>query len=255
MAGHSKWSNIKHRKAAQDNKKGKIWSKCSKAIMVAARAGGGDPETNLSLRYAIDEAKYANMPKDTIKRAVAKGSGETGGAEYQELIYEGYGPGGTAILVIALTDNNTRTVGDVRNVFKKRGGSMGNAGTVAFMFSTKGQIIIDASKYDEDTIMDQALEAGADDVQAPEGADDENKGVWTVLTDPTEFIAVKEALTANNIEILEAEIARIPENIVPVAGDDIRKVMNLIDALEDNDDVQKVYSNADFDAADLANLE
>lgn len=255
MAGHSKWSNIKHRKAAQDNKKGKIWSKCSKAIMVAAKMGGGDPETNLSLRYAIDEAKYANMPKDTIKRAVAKGSGDTGGADYQDVVFEGYGPGGTAVLVLTLTDNNTRTVGDVRNIFKKKGGSMGNAGTVAFMFQTKGQIIIDASKYDEETIMDKALEAGADDVQAPEGADDENQGVWTVLTDATEFIAVKEALEADGVEILEAEIARIPENTVPVAGEDVQKVINLIDTLEDNDDVQKVYTNADFDAADLAKLE
>ncbi|MGV6813868.1 MAG: YebC/PmpR family DNA-binding transcriptional regulator [Phycisphaerales bacterium] len=255
MAGHSKWANIKHRKGRQDAKRSKIWSKCSKAIMVAARSGGGDPETNLALRYAIDEAKYANMPKDTIKRAIAKGSGETGGAEYQELIYEGYGPAGTAFLVIALTDNNTRTVGDVRSTFKKRGGSMGNAGTVAFMFSTKGQIIIDASQYDEDTVMDAALEAGADDVQAPEGTDDENKGVWTVLTDPTEFIAVKESLEAGGIEIMEAEIARIPENTVAVGGEDVQKVMNLIDALEDNDDVQKVYTNSDFDADALANLE
>jgi len=255
MAGHSKWSNIKHRKERQDNKKGKIWSKCSKAIMVAARMGGGDPETNLALRYAIDEAKYANMPKDTIKRAVAKGSGDTSGADYQDVTYEGYGPGGTAILILSLTDNNTRTVGDVRNIFKKKGGSMGNAGTVAFMFNTKGQIIIDASKYDEDTIMDQALEAGADDVQAPEGANEENPGVWTVLTDPSDFLAVKEALEASGIEILEAEIARIPENSVAVTGEDVRKVMNLIDALEDNDDVQKVYSNADFDAAELANME
>jgi len=246
MAGHSKWSNIKHRKAAQDNKKGKIWSKCSKAIMVAARSGGGDPETNLSLRYAIDEAKYANMPKDTIKRAIEKGSGETGGADYQEIVYEGYGPGGTAILILSLTDNNTRTVGDVRSIFKKKGGSMGNAGTVAFMFQTKGQIIIDASKYDEDTIMDKALEAGADDVQAPEGVDDENQGVWTVLTDIGDFISVKESLEADGIEIVEAEISRIPENTVPVAGEDVQKVVNLIEALEDNDDVQKVYTNADF---------
>ncbi len=255
MAGHSKWSNIKHRKAAQDNKKGKIWSKCSKAIMVAAKMGGGDPETNLALRYAIDEAKYANMPKDTIKRAVAKGSGDTGGADYQDVVYEGYGPGGTAILVQTLTDNNTRTVGDVRSIFKKKGGSMGNAGTVAFMFNTKGQIIIDASKYDEDTIMDKALEAGADDVQAPENPDDDDQGVWTILTDPTEFIAVKEALEADGVEIMEAEIACIPENTVPVAGEDAQKVMNLIDALEDNDDVQKVYSNADFDPETLANME
>jgi len=255
MAGHSKWANIKHRKERQDKKKGKVWSKCSTAIMAAARAGGGDPETNLTLRYAIDEAKYANMPKDTIKRAIEKGSGEAGGADFQELVYEGYGPGGTAIIILSLTDNNTRTVGDVRNIFKKRGGSMGNTGSVAFMFQTKGQIIIDASKYDEDTIMDQALEAGADDVQAPEGADEEDQGVWTVLTDPTEFLSVKDSLEASGIEILEAEIARIPENTVAVAGDDVRKVMNLIDALEDNDDVQKVFSNADFDPADLANLE
>jgi YebC/PmpR family DNA-binding regulatory protein len=254
MAGHSKWANIRHRKERQDKKKGKIWSKCSTAIMVAARAGGGDPETNLALRYAIDEAKYANMPKDTIKRAVDKGSGESGGAEFQEIIYEGYGPGGTAVLVIALTDNNTRTVGDVRSTFKKKGGSMGNAGTVAFMFNTKGQIIIDASKFDEDTIMDAALESGADDVQAPEGADEENKGVWTVLTDPTEFLGVKDGLVAAGIEIMEAEIARIPENTVPVGGDDVEKVMNLIDTLEDNDDVQKVYTNADFDPEALANL-
>lgn len=256
MAGHSKWANIRHRKERQDKKKGKVWSKCSKAIMVAAREGGGDPDTNLALRYAIDEAKYANMPKDTIKRAVEKGSGESGGADYHELIYEGYGPGGTAVLIISLTDNGTRTVGEVRSIFKKGGGSMGNTGTVAFMFSTKGQIIIDASKYDEDTIMDAALEAGADDVQAPEPSDDEDdKGVWTVLTDPTEFQNVKDELEAKGIVILEAEIARIPENTIPVSGDDVRKMMNLIDTFEDNDDIQKVYTNADFDKAELAKLD
>jgi YebC/PmpR family DNA-binding regulatory protein len=253
MAGHSKWSNIKHRKAAQDNKKGKIWSKCSKAIMAAARAGGGDTDTNLALRYAIDEAKYANMPKDTIKRAVEKGAGGTGGADFQELVYEGYAPGGTAVLIIALTDNNTRTVSSVRTVFKKGGGSMGNAGTVAFMFQTKGQIVLDANKYDEDQIMDVALEAGAEDVQSPEG-DGSDKGVWTIVTEVADFQPVKEAVEAAEIEILEAGIARIPDNLVAVAGDDVRKVMNLIDALEDDEDVQKVYSNADFDASELAKL-
>ncbi len=169
MAGHSKWANIRHRKERQDKKKGKIWSKCSKAIMVAARAGGGDPETNLALRYAIDEAKYANMPKDTIKRAIEKGSGEAGGAEFQTIVYEGYGPGGTALIIDALTDNNTRTVGEVRSIFKKAGGSMGNAGTVAFMFTTKGQIFIDANAYGEEQVMEAALEAGAEDIQSPEG--------------------------------------------------------------------------------------
>jgi YebC/PmpR family DNA-binding regulatory protein len=236
MAGHSKWANIKHRKARQDNKKGKVWSKCSKAIMAAARSGGGDPDTNLALRYAIDEAKYENMPKDTIKRAIDKGAGETGGADFQELVYEGYGPGGTALRILGLTDNNTRTVGDVRVCFKKGGGSMGNAGTVAFMFQTKGQIIVDGNNYSEDQIMEVALESGADDVESPEG-DGDDKGVWTIVTEPT-----------------EASIARIPDNTVAVAGDDVRKVMNLIEALEDLDDVQKVFSNADFDAADLANL-
>ncbi|MBL4590695.1 MAG: YebC/PmpR family DNA-binding transcriptional regulator, partial [Phycisphaerales bacterium] len=247
MAGHSKWSNIKHRKAAQDNKKGKIWSKCSKAIMAAARAGGGDTDTNLALRYAIDEAKYSNMPKDTIKRAIEKGAGGTGGADFEEIIYEGYGPGGTAVLIVALTDNNTRSVASIRTVFKKRGGSMGNAGTVAFMFQTKGQIILDANKYNEEQVMDIALEAGADDVQSPEG-DDKDKGVWTILTEVADFHPVKDAFEAAEIEILEAGIARIPDNLVAVAGDDVRKVMNLIDALEDDEDVQKVYSNADFDA-------
>ncbi len=253
MAGHSKWANIRHRKARQDNKKGKIWSKCSKAIMAAARGGGGDPDTNLALRYAIDEAKYENMPKDTIKRAIDKGAGETGGADFQELIYEGYGPGGTAVLIIGLTDNNTRTVGDVRVSFKKCGGSMGNAGTVAFMFQTKGQIIVDANKYDEEAIMEIVLEAGADDIESPQ-EDGDDKGVWTIMTEPADFLGCKDALENGGIEIMEASIARIPDNTVPVSGDDVRKVMNLIETLEDLDDVQKVYSNADFDAADLANL-
>ncbi|MGJ8635371.1 MAG: YebC/PmpR family DNA-binding transcriptional regulator [Phycisphaerales bacterium] len=253
MAGHSKWSNIKHRKARQDKVKARVWSKCSKAIMVAARAGGADPDSNLSLRYAIDEAKYANMPKDTIKRAIDKGAGETGGADFQELVYEGYGPGGTALLILALTDNNTRTVGDVRVSFKKGGGSMGNAGTVAFMFQTKGQIIIDANKYDEDAIMEVVLDAGADDVIAPEG-DEEDKGAWTIMTDVAEFQAVKTALEAADIEIVEAEIARIPDNTVEVTGDDVRKMMNLIETLEELDDIQKVYSNADFDPEELAKL-
>ncbi len=253
MAGHSKWSNIKHRKARQDKVKARVWSKCSKAIMVAARSGGPDPDSNLTLRYAIDEAKYSNMPKDTIKRAIDKGAGEVGGADFQELVYEGYGPGGTALLILSLTDNNTRTVGDVRNSFKKGGGSMGNAGTVAFMFATKGQIILDANKYDEDTIMDVALEAGADDVISPEG-DGDDKGMWTIMTDVGEFQAVKVALEAAEIEIVEAEIARIPDNTVEVTGDDVRKMMNLIEVLEELEDIQKVYSNADFDPDELAKL-
>ena len=248
MAGHSKWANIKHRKAAVDKKRGKIWSKCSRAIMAAARSGGGDPATNLPLRYAIDEAKAANMPKDTIQRAVDKGSGATGGADFETITYEGYGPNGVAIIIEALTDNRARTAGDVRTVFSKKGGNMGNPGSVAFIFQSKGQIFIDASKADEETLMNSALEAGADDIQEPEGDD----GAWTILTDPTDFLSVKEAIEAAGIEIADAELTKIPDNTVDIAGDDARKLLGLIDTLEDNDDVQKVHHNAEIPDEDLA---
>ena len=205
MAGHSKWANIRHRKERQDNKKGKIWSKCSKAIMAAARAGGPDPDTNLGLRYAIDEAKYANMPKDTIKRAIEKGAGAGAGEDWSEVVYEGYAPGGTAIIVDALTDNKNRTVSEVRNIFNKGGGNLGNSGSVAFLFETKGRILVPADKITEDELMEKALEAGADDQ-------------------------------------------------VEVRGDDARKLMNLIEALEDNDDVQKVHTNASIPDEELSNL-
>ena len=253
MAGHSKWANIKHRKERQDKKKGKIWSKCSKAIMAAARSGGPDPDTNLALRYAIDEAKYENMPKDTIKRAIEKGSGESGGADFQELVYEGYGPASTAFLILALTDNNTRTVNEIRTIFKKSGGSMGNSGTVAFMFQTKGRILIDANAHGEDEVMEAALDAGAEDVREPDG-DADDKGVWEILTDPGEYDAVKSAIEGAGLAIVEAGIVRIPDNTVEIAGDDVPKVVNLIEAFEDNDDVQKVYTNAEFDEAALADL-
>ena len=244
MAGHSKWANIKHRKERQDKKKGKVWSKCSKAIMAAARSGGGDPDTNLALRYAIDEAKYANMPKDTIQRAVEKGAGGAGGADFESVSYEGYSPGGTAIIIDALTDNKTRTVTDVRTIFKKGGGNLGQSGSVAFMFQTCGQILIESTKTDEDTLMEIALDAGADDVQPPDSEDEES--FFRVLTPVTSFIAVKEAIEGADIEITEAEITKIPDNTVAVEGEDARKLMNLIEAFEDNDDVQKVYTNADF---------
>lgn len=250
MAGHSKWANIKHRKAAVDKKRGKVWSKVSRAIMAAARSGGGDPATNLALRYAIDEAKAANMPKDTIQRAVEKGSGAAGGADFETITYEGYGPSGVAIFIEALTDNRARTAGDVRVVFSKKGGSMGNPGSVAFMFHAKGQIFIDPAHADEETVMNTALEAGAEDVQEPEGED----GVWTILTEPTEFIAVKEAFSAAGIEIAESELTMIPDNTVAITGDDVRKLMAIVETLEDNDDVQKVHHNAEISEEDLAAL-
>jgi YebC/PmpR family DNA-binding regulatory protein len=251
MAGHSKWANIKHRKAAVDKKRGKIWSKVSRAIMAAARTGGPDPASNLNLRYAVDEAKAANMPKDTIQRAIDKGSGAAGGEDYHEIAYEGYGPNGVAIYVETLTDNRTRTASDVRTIFTKKGGNIGNPGSVAFMFQSKGQIFIDASKYDEETVMNAALEAGADDVQEPEGTD----GAWTILTEPTDFIAVKEALESAGLEIAESELTKIPENTVALAGDDARKLLALVEALEDNDDVQKVHHNAEIPEEELAAFE
>ncbi len=250
MAGHSKWANIKHHKERQDKKRGAAWSKCSRALISAARQGGPDPDTNLTLRYAIDEAKYANMPKDTIQRAVAKGAGAGQGENYEAAMYEGYGPGGTALIVEALTDNKTRTVADVRNIFNKRGGKLGQSGSVAFMFEACGQILIEETKATEDQLMEVALESGADDVQAPE-----DSGFWTVLTDIPAFLVVKDALEAAGIEIESAEITRLPQNTVELDRESARKMLNLIDALEDSEDVQKVYSNAEISDEVLASLD
>ena len=205
---------------------------------------------NLSLRYAIDEAKYANMPKDTIQRAIQKGAGAGTGDNFENVTYEGYGPAGTAIIVDALTDNRTRTVTDIRTIFKRGGGSMGNSGSVGYLFSTKGRIIIDASKVSEEQIMDLAIEAGAEDVQAPEPDGDE-EGYWTVLTEATEFQQVKAAIEEAGMEITEAQIAKIPADTIAVAGEDAKKVYNLLEALEDNDDVQAVATNADIDPSAL----
>ena len=250
MAGHSKWANIKHRKARQDAVKGRMWSKCSKAIMAAARSGGPDPATNLTLRYAIDEARYANMPKDTILRAIDKATG-AGGGDFTSAEYEGYGPGGVAVIVETLTDNPTRTVNEVRLIFKKTGGNMGNSGCVGYMFDTKGEIHISAEGVTEDRVMEAALEAGAEDVRAPEGDD----APWVIVTEPADFQAVKDAIEAAGMTIEEAKIARVPQQWVEVRGDDARKLMNLVDGLEENDDVQKVHTNADIPDDELAALE
>lgn len=227
-----------------------MWSKCARAIMVAARNGGPDPAMNLTLRYAIDEARACNMPKDNITRAIDKGAGTAGGESYEEVSYEGYGPGGVAIIVDALTDNKTRTVTEVRTAFKKAGCALGASGSVSYMFQTRGQILIESGKTDEDTLMEAALEAGADDVIAPEGVDDS----WTVLSEASAFIGVREAIEKAGIDMASAEITKLPDTTQQITGDDVRKLMNLTDALEDNDDVQKVYSNADISAEELANL-
>lgn len=250
MAGHNKWSKIKHRKAAVEKKKTKAWTKVAKALMVAAKHGGPDPESNLSLRYAIDEARYANMPRDTIERAIKKGSGEKDGSHYETIRYEGYGPGGAAIIVDALTDNRTRTVGDVRLAFSDHRGNVGSSGCVAYMFETRGQILVSPAGASEERVMDAAIAAGADDVLAP---DDPSSGEdpWTVLTAPASFQGVKEGLEKAGLRIAEAQIAMIPTNRVVARGEDAKDLMDLVEALEDLDDVQKVYSNFDVPEEEL----
>ncbi|MEX2219128.1 MAG: YebC/PmpR family DNA-binding transcriptional regulator [Phycisphaerales bacterium] len=250
MAGHSKWHNIKHRKAAVDKKRGKYWSKCSRAIIAAARHGGPAPESNLALRYAIDEARYANMPRDTIERAIKKGAGEIGGAEWEPVRYEGYGPGGVALLIDGLTDNRTRTVGDLRLVMGKHGGNLGAAGSVAYLFEPRGEVVIAAEGASEETVMGAAIEAGADDVEAPESSE----GVWTVTTAPGAFQPVKESLEKAGLKIEQAGLTMAPTTRVTIRGEEARRLLALIESVEDLDDVQKVYSNADIPAEELADL-
>lgn len=250
MAGHSKWANIKHRKAAVDAKRGKLWSKCAKAIMVAAKNGGSDPATNLTLRYAIDEARYANMPRDTIERAAKKGAGELGAEDYEEIRYEAYGPGGVAIIADALTNNRTRTASDLRSIFSKYGGNLGQSGSVAFQFDSRGQIAVAAAGVDAERVMEAAIEAGAEDVREPGGPD----LPWTIVTSPTEFQGVKEAIERSGLQIEEASLTMLPNVTVSVSGEDAAKIIRLIDALEDNDDVQKVYANFEIPDDELAAL-
>lgn len=242
MAGHNKWSKIKHRKAAVEKKKTRVWTKVAKALMVAARNGGPDPDSNLTLRYAIDEARYANMPRDTIERAIKKGAGEKDAGNFESVRYEGYGPGGVAVVVDALTDNRTRTIGDVRDAFSKNDGNVGASGCVAFMFLSRGQIVIAAEGVSGDRLMEVAVEAGAADVSEPEDAE----GAWVVLTEPVDFLRVKEALDRAGFAIEQAEIALIPETRVAVSGEQAKSNVDLIEALEELDDVQKVWTNADF---------
>ena len=238
MAGHSKWANIKHRKGAQDAKRGKIFTKLIKEITVAARIGGGDFETNARLRLAVDKAKQGNMPKDTIERGIKKGTGDLDGVTYEEGTFEGYGPGGVAVIVEFLTDNRTRTVADVRHAFNKFGGSLGVSGSVAFMFDRKGQIIF-SEDNDFDTIFEAALEAGAEDVK-------EEDGVIEVLTDPVEFEAVRIALEEQGLQYQSAEVTMIPQNMTPIDGKPAESLMKMVDVLEDNDDVQNVHANFDI---------
>ena len=245
MAGHSKWANIRHRKGRQDAKRSKIWSKCSRAIIVAAKNGGGDPTMNLTLRYAIDEAKAANMPKDTIQKAIDKGSGDGDGANYEEIRYEGYGPAGVAVMLDLLTDNRNRTASEIRYLFEKYNGNLGATGCVAYMFEQKGEIYLEKSKIEEEPLMDLALEAGAEDIADADGA-------WHITTAPGDYRAVREALEAAELEIDSGELAMVPDNHVAVDGKDAEKVLTFIEMIEDHDDVQKLHHNAEIDDAAMA---
>ena len=239
MSGHSKWATIKHAKGIADAKRGKLFTKFIKEISIAARMGGGDPNSNPRLRTVIIKARAANMPKDNIERAIKKGTGEDGATSYEELVYEGYAPGGVAVLVEVLTDNHNRAAADVRNIFTKSGGNLGTSGSVSRMFQRKGTIELDAEKVNEDEVMETALEAGADDIVNEDG-------VITVTTAPDAFSAVADALAAKGFETLSADVGMVPDAYTAVDKDTAAKVQKLIDRLEDNDDVQNVYHTAEY---------
>jgi len=247
MSGHSKWSSIKHKKAATDAKRGKIFTKLIKEITVAARMGGGDIEANPRLRAAVQAGKAENMPKDNIERAIKKGTGELEGVSYEEIIYEGYGPGGAAVLVESLTDNKNRTVADIRSIFGKNGGNLGENGCVAWMFDKKGYIAVERSAVDEDTLMETALEAGAEDIR-------EDNGNYEVITEPGDFGAIKDAIDKASIPFNDAEVTMLPQNITNLTGKEAEQMLRLMEMLEDYDDVQKVYTNADIPEEIINNM-
>jgi YebC/PmpR family DNA-binding regulatory protein len=241
MSGHSKWASIKHKKAVVDSRRGAQFSKLTRAITVAAREGGGDAAGNPALDLAIRKAREASMPKDNIERAIAKGTGEGGEAEaIESVLYEGYGPGGVAVLVEALTENRNRTSAEVRHIFAKNGGSLGEPGSVAYLFDKKGTIVLDAERYDEDDLL-AAVEAGAEDISTDEG-------VFEVVTEPGRFSAVRDALEQAGVELQSAELAYRPSSLVPVGEAQATRLMGLIDKLEDNDDVSAVHANFDVSA-------
>ena len=248
MAGHSKWKQIKRKKAVTDARRASAWTKIIREITVAAKAGGGDPNGNPRLRLAIDSARAVNMPKENIERAVKKGTGELGGAAFEELTYEGYGPGGAAIFIEATTDNANRTVAEIRHAFSRSGGNLGASNSVAWMFERTGQIYLDAGQLDEDTTLEAALDAGAEDFSR----DGEQ---YIVTTTPGAFHAVQDALRSRGIAIESAELAMVPKNTVKVEGPDAEKILKLVESLEELEDVSKVFSNFDIDAAQLAEAE
>jgi YebC/PmpR family DNA-binding regulatory protein len=245
MSGHSKWHSIKHKKGALDAKRGKLFTKFIKEITVAARSGGGDVDGNARLRKAILDAKAGNMPNDTIERAVRKGTGEEEGVNYEEITYEGYGPGGVALLIESMTDNRNRTVAEIRHAFSKNGGNLAAAGAVAWMFEKKGYIVVEKAAKPEEELFDIVIEAGADDLR-----DDQDN--FEIITSPENFENVQAAVKSAGIEPQVAEVSMVPQNYIKLAGNDARQMLKLIETIEDHDDVQKVYANFDIDEADMA---
>ena len=240
MSGHSHWAGIRYKKAVNDAKRGKVWSKLARVVIVAAKGGGGDPAANLPLRYAIEKAKAANMPKDTIEKAIKKGTGELGAVTFEEVLYEGYAPAGVAVMVDALTDNRNRTGPEIKRLFERHGGSLGTSGCVNWMFSKKGLITVETSEVNEERLLEIALAAGAEDMET-------TGGVYEITCQPSAYEKLKEALEKENIATQVAEISMVPQNTVPV--DDAvtaKKILSLMEAFDDHDDVQNVYANFDI---------
>ena len=248
MSGHSHWATIKHKKGATDAKRGKLWSKLSRAIIIAARHGGGDPNMNLKLRYAIDKAREVSMPKDNIERAIKRGTGEVEGLTFEEITYEGFGSGGVAVLVEVLTDNRNRTNGEVRKIFERGGGNMGSAGSVGYLFERKGVFHIPGAGVDEDALLEKVLDAGADDLKRT-GAS------FEVTCEPTAFNKVREALEKAGLAVSDSELAQVAKAPVDADAETARKVLRLMEALDDHDDVQNVYSSLNITDALMAEVE
>ena len=244
MSGHSKWASIKHKKGAADARRGKLFTRIIKELTVAARDGGGDPDTNPRLRTVINDAKAANMPADNIKRAIRRGTGEEPGVSYEEVTYEAYGPGGAALLIQCMTDNTNRAVGEIRHLLSKHNGNLGTTNSVAWMFEKRGHIVVEKASVDEETLMNTAIEAGADDFK-----DDGEH--WEILTSPDMFNEIREAIVITGVQPVSSEIAMLPQNLVKVQGKAAQQIVKLMDVLEDQDDVQHVWSNFDIDLKEI----
>lgn len=244
MSGHSKWHTIKHKKGAADAKRGRLFTRIIKELTVAARTGGGDPASNPRLRTIIAEAKSVNMPAENIKKAIQRGTGELPGVSYEEITYEGYGPGGAALIIECMTDNKNRTVGELRHLLEKHNGNLGASGSVAWMFSKKGYVVVDKSAVDEETLLSTVLEAGAEDMR-------DDGDTWEVISDPAAFESVRDAIKALGVEPASAQVAMLPQNYVKLTGKEAQQMLKLMEALEDHDDVQHVWSNFDIEEKEI----